>query len=1157
MSDNQGATSAPTLEEALAEIEGLKEQLSGSDLKVFTQNRELRQENARLREEVTRLTEECVTQTFAVRGLEKTRTNLEKQVATLQSQVAGLEGQVTGLEGQVSTLEARIADMESRNSDLTEQLGVHRSQEIQLSQELERTISTNAEEVSRLRSEHSQEIETTRQTLEEARAQLEAELKARLEAKAREVEGLERRVEQFKEEFLSQELVPVSQQPSSEATGGRAFHLLRSKMEGLLGFPGKTLVEQVFRHCGADESTTDPAVLEEAFEALQDTAGKLVRNPEQEQELISLLKSVWQELGLGASGAAEAAEAPAAAAKPAQVPADAAGEGVEAAAPSPQTGASSTERASAEEVPASASAEQASPSVQAAVEAPPAASESAAAAEPAQENVGQSVAEVAPEPLAEAASEVAAEPAVETAPEAVAEAEAVVEPASEVAAEPAAETAPEAVAQAEAAAGAETAEVAPGSIAEAAPEPIAEAAPEPIAEAASEPIAEAASEPITEAAPEPEAEESQRLGESAPAPAQQPGPELAVEEAAARPLEQAAPSPVTVDPETLPAPQAAAEQPSQEEALPDSEVVTEEDLPVVAAPSPEAEQAPVYDSIDEALAQPPEEEPSVEGAASGEEVVPVPAEVPSAAEQAAPESEAATPAGSAGQEPANEDADFDAAAAALQNGDFVRAFPTFHALRQSSPQEPTYLVGEIAALTGLERFEEAYALGKGVDVSSLDDSADVFRESFESALVGLAEQAESMLVRKGYLIELANFVEDPERVMAYLDEAEEIALRTSREGDLSLLQARHRIGHDDVTEYLIEALNSLSDEPEIFTLLRQNLERYPELAPLSQFLERMLDSSRDDALEAETGAKELISTGESLEELLEEVDPGEEALVQVFLEHLLPRTGVKVDLPSESFEDLLQESEPAAFVGALRQALRSVDYTLFFDEIEVLAYDGDEHFLLRSSPEPKATLLFGPDVDDVPPEELRFLVLRELFSMYRRHSHLAHLAAQLDDALRYTFVKTCLEIHKEAEFQIPEALLAELGELESLAQEGGQDPEFKAKLEAGLGAIYQATESDSFLELADFLYDGQLHKKWLDPLADGFAAKQTGLVVASFAIARDALDPEDFEALEESGFQWLYQPENVERFRDLRLRLQRLWAMPFKALVADAEGEEE
>ena len=67
MSDNKGATSAPTLEEALAEIEGLKEQLSGSDLKVFTQNRDLRQENGKLREEITRLTEECVTQTFAVK----------------------------------------------------------------------------------------------------------------------------------------------------------------------------------------------------------------------------------------------------------------------------------------------------------------------------------------------------------------------------------------------------------------------------------------------------------------------------------------------------------------------------------------------------------------------------------------------------------------------------------------------------------------------------------------------------------------------------------------------------------------------------------------------------------------------------------------------------------------------------------------------------------------------------------------------------------------------------------------------------------------------------------------------------------------------------------------------------------------------------------
>jgi tetratricopeptide (TPR) repeat protein len=614
-----------------------------------------------------------------------------------------------------------------------------------------------------------------------------------------------------------------------------------------------------------------------------------------------------------------------------------------------------------------------------------------------------------------------------------------------------------------------------------------------------EPVAEAAAavEAAVEEAPEPVAEAAAAV-------------EAAVEEAPEPVAEAAAAVEAAVEEAPEPVAEAAAAVEAAVEEAPEpvstdeasAEAVTEEDIPAIAQ----------ADTV--------ENQPAVDGAS---------------------------------EESEGEDSDFDIAAAALSNGDYARAWPYFHKLRQESPNEPTYLVGEIASLAGLERYSEAYALGTGLDIDSLEDSADVYRESFESVLVALAENAESPLVRKGYLIEMLDLVEDPERLATLLDEIEEIPLRTPREGELSLLQARHRVAQDDVTEYLIEALSSLSDNPEIFILLSQNLERYPELAPLKELVERLVGASRDEALEAESGAKDLISGGESVEELLEEVDPGEEALVQVFLEHLLPRTGVKVELPSESFEELLAESEPAAFVGALRQALRSVDYTAFFDEIEVLSYDGEEHFILRSSPEPKPTLLFGSNVDDVPPEELRFLVLRELFSMHRRHSHLAHLAAGLDDKLRYTFVKTCLDIHKEAEFQIPDALLGQLSELEGLAAEGGQDPEFRARLTSTLNSIYQATESDSFTELADFLFDGQLHKKWLDPLADAFAAKQTGLVVASFAIARDALEAEDFETLEESGFQWLYSDENRERLRELRFRLQRLWVMPFKALVSDAE----
>ncbi len=1048
MSHQDSAKDVPTLDEALAELEGLKEQLSGSDLKVFTQNRELRQETSKLREEVTRLAEECVTQTFTIRTLEKAKAGLEQAKAKLEQSKAELEKNKAELETQVASLLSQVAELEGRVGDLTEEVGVHRSQEIHLSQELERTISANAEEVARLLTEHDSQLTTTRDNLEQAKANLESDLTGRIQAREQEIENLERRVEQFKEEFLSQEVASPISSLSPSVEQGKAFSLLRDRMEGLLGFPGRAMVEQVFRLCGADQTTTDPAVLEEAFEALQDTATKLVRSPEQEHELSALLGVAWQELGLDARSFG-------------------------------------TAQIAAQDTPGQAtpSAELESPEVESAE--------------------GPSPVEAIDSLLSEQTSlELPAEP-VEEAP---------VE---------------EEVAQEETPELAEAVEVAVDAIEES---------------SALEQLFDS-SENVLEAEGQPELAES----------IEEHFPEELVEEQVEASLEA----------ETEPSFEVPLEA-SVEPSLLDGEAVTEEDMPPVEQPAEESQEV-VLDSIDQALAEPSSEsleqidtESVVEPVAEFGTIPAVEAVEESILESAdaeVPAEEAPENAVVANEAEATEagPVNFDSAADALQNGDYETALSLFRQLREQDASDASYRVGEISALAGLEHYDEAYSLGRNIDPSSLGASEQIFLENFEAILVGRAELAETLVSRKLALIELVDLVRDPDRIQAYLDEVDEIGLRTPSEGRLSLLQAKARVDQDDVTEYLIEAMTSLDDKPEIFDLLRQNLERYPELSPLSDLTQSLLEAPRDEALEAEGPAKSLLVGEETLEDLLNESDPEEEALVQVFLEHLLPRTGLKMELPSEAFEDLLQDSEPAAFVGALRQALRSVDYTLFFDEIEVLSYDGEDHFLLRSSPEPKPTLLFGADVDDVPPEELRFLVLRELFSMHRRHSHLAHLAAQLDDRFRFGFVKACLEVHKEAKFQIPEEFLAELTQLEALAVEGGQDNEFKAKLESALLQIYQATESDSFMELDDFLYGGQLHKKCLDPLADSFAAKQTGLVVASYAIARDTLDAEEFEALEETGFGWLYLDENIEQFRALRLRLQRLWSMPFKALVSEAD----
>ena len=989
-----------TLEEALAEIDDLKGQLSGSDLKVFSQNRELRVQNAALKEQISSLTEQCVSQSFSVRSLEKSETKLKQELDASQAQVAELEGTVKVLQTEVSGLKEQVSQLEGQVTDLGGQLETHRSRELDLSKELEQTVAQNAEALEKLQAEQEAAAQARAAELEEARRRFEEEVKAKEDA----IKALEDRVEQFKEEFLSQEFAPVSAVADGPGEG-QAFALLSDKMEAFLGFPGKALVEQVFRLSGVDQSSSDPGELEETFEVLQDTATQLVKSPEQEKELAAILESAWAEIG---AGEAPGSSAPA----PVEAPAE------EAAAPP------------AEEAAAPSAEEAAAPSAE--------------------------------EAAAPSAEEAAA-------------------PSAEEAAAPSAE------------------------------------------EAAASPAEEAAAPPAEEAVA-PAAEEA-ALDEEEDVPST----ELDYPEESSEEAVPETPEPPSEDQ----APAALAEE--SVESLPDLPAVDTEES---------AEEAPAPVSAEEIEELPPA--PLDEPTAEAEAVPPVaqPAAAPEAPPVEADEAPATKASGALS---------FDNAAALLEDGQHEQALPMFEALHESEPGETTYQVGMVACLAGIGRFAEAYSIGKSLEGEDLGESAAIFNESMDTALMGLSSEAESDLIRKEYILELLLRTDSPDQVQAFLDEADEIAMRIKREGELSLIQAKHRISQDDVTEYLIDALHSLSDRPEVFTLLRTNLERYPELTPLSEFLERLLESSRAESLEAESTVTDLLGQGESVEDQLDEADPGEEAVVQVFLEHLIPRADVEFDIPSEEFDELMLDAEPAAFVGSLRQALRSVDYTVFFDEIEVLSYDGEEHFLLRSSPEPTPTLLFGAELDDVPPEELRFLVLRELFSMYRRHSQLAHISAGLDDFRRVKLVKACLDIFSEFESKVPQGTLDKLSELTAKAQEGGQDSEFRELLEVFLREVYMQTESDSFLELGDFLYGGQLNRKWLDSISDGFAARQTGIVVASYAIARDQMSEDDFEKLEEEGFGWLYSQENKAKYPELRLRLQRLWTTPLKALISEPE----
>lgn len=1025
MSDSN-SSQPNTLDEALQEIESLRSQLSGSDLKVFSQNRELRGQNTEFKEQIRSLTEQAVSQSFSIRGLEKSEAKLKDELAASQTRVAELEGNVSALQTEVAGLKDQISELETQVTDLGGQLETHRTRELNLSQELEATVAKNQETVAQMVSEQEELARVRAAEMEEANKRFEAEVAAREDArlkfeeqvrnKENAIKALEERVEQFKEEFLSQEFAPAElPTPSLDDTSGKAYDLLCRKMESLLGFPGKSLVEQVFRLSGVSQESSNVAELEETFEVLQDTASQLVKSPEQEKELALLLESAWTELGLGSRSA---------------------------------TVTEQTERSEPEVAPEQEVQE-------------PEPSESV------EESSSQEPEVEAVEPEAELESAVTDE-----------------EPDTD-------ESAPESLEQT-------SSDESPSQEPEQSEE---------IAEASVE--QEAAVEETAESVDQSEVSESVEAEEE-----------------------------VAVETELAPEVEAAEEIESAE-----NEVETQSD-------SDELEQA----TEEEAVAETEAEEEVV---AEAEEEV-LAEETPSATEDLEEDAPAADPSPESieSNEPSDgvpDAGDAESAFRLLEEGQNSEALAVFSRLAEAEPDTLSYQIGKMSALTGLGRFQEAYTAGKTLEGLALGEYETTYNDNFVTALMGLSSEADNDLARKQYILELALRPQSGDQLQTFLDEADEIGLRIPREGELSLIQAKHRISQDDVTDYLLEALHSLSDRNEVFSLMKTNLERYPELQPLSDFMDSLLESPRAEALEAEESVTELLGQGEAIEEQLDEVDPGEEALVQVFLEHLIPRSQVDSEVPCEEFEEWLLDAEPAAFVGSLRQALRSVDYTIFFDEIEVLSYDGEDRFLLRSSPEPTPTLLFGAELDDVPPEELRFLVLRELFSMYRKHSQLAHISAGLDDSRRAKLVKACVEIFDELESKVTDEVKLELDEILRSATDAGQDSEFRAALEAFLERIYRETESDSFIDLGDFLYGGQLNKKWLDSIADGFAARQTGLVVASYAICRDQMSEDDFEQLEEEGFKWLYSEDNLSKFHELRLRLQRLWTTPLKALISDTE----
>ncbi|MBS2033447.1 hypothetical protein JST97_00550 [bacterium] len=375
---------------------------------------------------------------------------------------------------------------------------------------------------------------------------------------------------------------------------------------------------------------------------------------------------------------------------------------------------------------------------------------------------------------------------------------------------------------------------------------------------------------------------------------------------------------------------------------------------------------------------------------------------------------------------------------------------------------------------------------------------------------------------------------NPQGAAELLEQALEVETWVENEAKANLALARIKAGQEDIVPYLNEAMAG-AEMVYLFEILSSaestatgnNGDR---LALFYQFG----TSPRAEVQKQELGVG-MGKRGLNRDFVSSLGNEEEEEVVSFLRDNLLPKAGLKLPVPSEQFEQRLENTGPAAFVGTLRQALRAVDYTLFdFPELKVLTYDGDDMFLVDASAEPELTLIFHRDIEGMPPEELCFLVFRHLVRMYRGHSQLAHQSSALTDAQRLQLAQAAVELYLE-EGSVPNpSLMDRLQALDPAA------PEFENECRNLLLHWYQATNWVGFLYTREFAFRDEVFLKRLDPVADHAAARLVGITAATYGCLREELlfQPELLEEVQE-GLNDLF--EHGTGITSARMRIQRMW----------------
>ena len=375
---------------------------------------------------------------------------------------------------------------------------------------------------------------------------------------------------------------------------------------------------------------------------------------------------------------------------------------------------------------------------------------------------------------------------------------------------------------------------------------------------------------------------------------------------------------------------------------------------------------------------------------------------------------------------------------------------------------------------------------------------------------------------------------NPHGAAELLEQALEVEIWVENEAKANLALARIKAGQEDIVPYLNEALAG-AEMVYLFEILSSAESTATGNNPDRLGLFYQFGTSPRAEVQKQELAVGLGKRGLNRDFVSHLGNEEEQEVVAFLRENLIPRAGLKLPVPSEQFEQRLENTGPAAFVGTLRQALRAVDYTLFdFPELKVLTYDGDDRFLVDACAEPELTLIFHRDIEGMPPDELCFLVFRHLVRMYRGHSQLAHQSSALNDAQRLQLAQAAVELYLE-EGSVPNpSLMDRLQALDSTT------PEFESECRSLMLHWYQATEWVGFLYAREFAFRDEVFLKRLDPVADHAAARLVGITAATYGCLREELlfQPELLEEVGD-GLNDLF--EHGTGITSARMRVQRMW----------------